>query len=96
MPVLAHSRSISHEALDVCRGVQEMTDDTLRDLEDFPFDEEEENEHLGKPTDAPLEGTQSLVKRCACAFEPKVRAGLAWAKPVTALQNRLSCDRMQH
>ncbi|CAL5228082.1 g11150 [Coccomyxa viridis] len=45
------------------KGVQEMTDDTLRDLEDFPFDEEEENEHLGKPTDAPLEGTQSLVKR---------------------------------
>lgn len=41
-----------------------MTDDTLRDLEDFPFEEEEENEHLGKSADVPLEGTQNLLKRC--------------------------------
>ena len=42
-----------------------MTDDTIRDLEDFPSEEEEENEHLGKPADVPLEGIQNLLKRCA-------------------------------
>ena len=75
-PVPSQSHSFSHEASDVRRGVQEVTDDTLRDLEDFPFDEEEENEHLGKPADAPLDGTQSLVKRCAhCAKLDRPRLG---------------------
>ncbi len=70
MLVTAQSHTFSHEACDARRGVQEVTEDTLRDLEDFPFDEEEENEHLGKPADAPLEGTQSLVKRCALSAKP--------------------------
>ena len=49
----------------MCRGVHEVDDDTLSDLEAFPFDEESENEHLGTPADVPLEGTESLLKRCA-------------------------------
>ena len=46
-----------------------MTDETVRDLEAFPFDEELENEQLGKPADTPIEGISALQKRHGLPLE---------------------------
>ena len=73
-----------------------MTDETVRDLEAFPFDEELENEQLGKPADTPTEGISALQKRHALPLEIDILGGSrSSAKETSYMQAHLATCRMQ-